>query len=111
MTDEESTQRNVEDIVLYHGSLDELNRAPDTDRQYSLTDRLEWQHHDYVDKSAHIDVFLFEVRRLLLTAGYDGLVNRRLSHSKWTHGSGGASNETSLLIEGTPIVRDAKVKE
>lgn len=111
MTDEESTPRNVEDVVLYHGSLDELNRAPDTDRQYALTDRLEWQHHDFADKSVEIPVFLDEVRNALLEAGYDGLVNRRLSHSKWTYPGGGASNAISLLIEGTPIVRDSKVKE
>ena len=91
-----TNDQEVEEIVLYHGSLDELN-SRNPDRQYRLADQESFVHecsnHTNYRDSCEV------TRSLLRKEGHDGIVNRRTSHSIRS------DHFVKYLIEGTPIVR------
>ena len=107
MTGQERTEdtRRVEDIVLYHGPLAELNDR-DPSRQYAFADE------DAIvlidDEPAKGCKGIVEVmtitKELLAEKGYSGLVNRRTSLTA-SGFSPSAGIEYYFMVEGTPIVR------
>ena len=87
-------EKNLDDVVLYHGSLAELNERSE-------------QQHEFADSISYISNLHFtddamswdkKIKKELIETGYDGLVNRRTI-------SEFCRNGFSCAIEGTPIVK------
>lgn len=93
-------ERKVENVVLYHGSLAELN-SRDPNRQYTFADRLSFRHGP--DNFLYHNIFFEGLIEKLREKGYAGIVNRKTSHSVENSRNGGGV--ASLMVEGTPIVR------
>ncbi|MBI2449277.1 hypothetical protein HYV49_03185 [Candidatus Pacearchaeota archaeon] len=88
------TDKKIEDIVLYHGSLAELN-SRDSEKQYRFAEALFFIS-DKVDRNK-------QLKEQLSTIGYDGLVNMKTSIVSIHFVLSGES--TYYRVEGTPILR------
>lgn len=92
--------KRIDDIVLYHGSLAELN-SRDPGRQYRFAEDLE-----FVSRALRYRENLSEMydlfREELREKGYDGLVNKTLLVT------GDTLYLCKIVVEGTPIVRVKK---
>ena len=87
-------KKNLDEIVLYHGSLAELN-SRDPNMQYRFADELSFTS-DYHDN-------YHSIRKELLDKGYDGIVNRK------TRGLY-VFIFNLFKVEGTPIIKIDKGK-
>lgn len=99
------TDKGIEDIFLYHGSLDELN-SRDPAKQYKFAEELEFfSLHSITGNIRMVDVkvgnwYNQKIKEELRRRGYDGLVNKNLLVI-----SSDGANYSIITAEGTPIVR------
>lgn len=101
-------KRSLDDIVLYHGSLEELN-SRDPDKQYRfapLTEFIssEYRANTYINGGGFIEDLLSEAREQIIkeifNKDFDGLVNAKtILYGKYTDSS------TMMRIEGTPVIK------
>ena len=85
-------EKNLDDVVLYHGTLEELNRRNPPERQYEFVP-------DVYSFITHSDPESFKSK--VLERGFDGLVNRKTSLS---YIGDAYHSESRYLLEGTPIM-------
>lgn len=103
MANDETIPR-IEEIVLYNGSLVELN-SRNPEEQYDFAAEPSFIYGPFVtdgSPSRGHDLFLKGARKELIQQERDGLVNAVLSIS-YTSGYGGSYS--TEMISGTPIVR------
>ncbi len=96
--EEHSSNRDLEDIIIYHGSLAELN-SRNPDKQYQFAEELFFiseaqpEYSDYLTKS-----YKEIIKEELVRKKYNGLVNAR------TMAIAGIRLD-KYRIEGTPILK------
>ncbi len=94
----ECKKRNVEDIILYCGSLEELHKSDSVSFIYKHAEELHFMSKEYPHKNHDERENYQEIRAELAERGFDGLVNcRTLLMRRF---------ETAfyfLAVEGTPI--------
>jgi len=103
----------LKDIVLYDGSLEELNSVSKTkykvaDLEYYTTTFTEnnfdfWD--DAVQGSRNNESLFKDVKEKIRGKNYDGLVNKRIIHLSKEKGGLGQDDLQGWFIYGTPIVR------
>jgi|SRR3989344_3288537 len=105
-------QKNIDEVVLYHGSLAELNSRRDKAQQFKFADKLTFKSHYH----HRLEELYRDLGKILRENGYDGLVNMQTIAGNFspinTHISshrGGPGNFTvhadTIFVEGTPIIR------
>lgn len=94
-----SEEKNLDEIILYHGSLAELNerlKAKGDSGRFNFADEL-WFLSEFPLSYSQREV-ITECKRQIVVRGYDGLVNMRtLVYPE--------PRVITYAIEGTPIVR------
>ena len=96
---EESQRKALEEIVLYNGSLEELN-SRDLNKQYTFAKEPYFMSEFYEDKPGTSRLF----SNILAEKNYAGLVNMRTITSD-IDDSDKSWKARFVAIEGTPIVR------
>jgi len=92
-----------EDVILYHGSLEELNsRDPSGDIRYCFSPIEEFVSERQVGEPTDPKETI-KIREEILGRGFHGLVNRKTLWSDWTY-----SGSKSFRIEGTPIMLEGE---
>ncbi len=100
----EEDKKKLEEIVLYHGSLDELNSRCriNINKKYDKFFLVECPFFMELFEEEYKDRALFKVKYELRKRGFDGLVNLRTSFSPYEDQD---FSSKYYLFEGTPIVR------
>lgn len=96
---------SIEKIVLYHGSLGELNARSPIEQYKPATTReffQIWKDDSRFERDA-LAKFLSQIKENIFKKGFSGLVNVRTSYSQVHYYS--TPSQHYFFMEGTPIVK------